>query len=116
MKVMTYNVRGLGGRVKCGYLKNLMAKEEVEMLCIQETKLELIDRALCQRIWGENDVEWFVSLTINRGRGLLCLWNKEDFSLQNSFHGQGFLAIKGIWKKKGIVITMVNVYSLRDID
>ena len=36
MKVLTYNIRGLGGRAKRKVIKKLIAKEGVELLCIQE--------------------------------------------------------------------------------
>ena len=42
MKVLTYNIRGLGGRAKRKVIKKLIAKEGVELLCIQEIKVEVI--------------------------------------------------------------------------
>lgn len=39
MKVVSYNIRDLGGRIK--------KKEIRETVCIQETKLERVDRRMC---------------------------------------------------------------------
>lgn len=34
----SYNVRGLGNTIKWKHIRNLVVKDGVQMLCIQETK------------------------------------------------------------------------------
>ena len=51
MKVLTYNIRGLGGRAKRKVIKKLIAKEGVELLCIQEIKVEVITKEMCVAVW-----------------------------------------------------------------
>lgn len=50
MKIVTFNVRGLGGRVKKRELKKLVKREKLDMLCVQETKLENITQRICNLI------------------------------------------------------------------
>lgn len=57
MKIMTYNIRGLGGRVKRRVLKQFKKEEEVEIVCIKESKLEVVDLKICKEVWGDSKVE-----------------------------------------------------------
>lgn len=38
MKIISLNVRGLGGTLKRKYLSDLVSKEQVDMVCLQEKK------------------------------------------------------------------------------
>lgn len=46
MNIITYNVRGLGKGVKWSTIRRLVKKENVDMICIQETK-ETIEKSMC---------------------------------------------------------------------
>jgi exonuclease III len=50
MIVCSWNVRGLGGRVKKQKLRQLINNQRVEVLAVQETKLEIVDHNLCARL------------------------------------------------------------------
>jgi exonuclease III len=52
MIVCSWNVRGLGGRVKKQKLCQLIYKQKVDVMAVQETKLEIVDQNLCARLWG----------------------------------------------------------------
>ena len=43
MKILSYNVRGLGSKAKWRCLKDVVIKEQVEVLLLQETKLQEIN-------------------------------------------------------------------------
>lgn len=58
MKIMSYNVRGLGGRVKKRVIRELVQKEDVGVLCIQESKVVKVELRLCGELWGDQEVEW----------------------------------------------------------
>lgn len=47
MKIITYNIKGLGRGLKWASIRKMVKKEQVDMLCIQKTKKEVIDKALC---------------------------------------------------------------------
>ena len=50
MNIVTYNVRGLGRGVKWAAIRRLIKKENVDMICIQETKKEIIEKTMCQAL------------------------------------------------------------------
>jgi exonuclease III len=47
MIVLSFNIRGLGGRVKRRRIRELVREHKVDFLAIQETKLEVISDSLC---------------------------------------------------------------------
>jgi len=57
MIMTTFNVRGLGGRVKKNKIRELVRQHNVDFLALQETKLEVITPSLCFSIWGNEDYE-----------------------------------------------------------
>ena len=58
MNIITYNVRGLGRGIKWPTIRRMVNKQHIDMLCIQETKKEIVDRSMCQALWGHTDVRW----------------------------------------------------------
>jgi exonuclease III len=47
MIVCSWNVRGLGGRIKKRKVKELITRERVEVMALQESKLGVVDKKLC---------------------------------------------------------------------
>ena len=52
MKIISINIRGIGGNIKRNYLRNLISKEEVDMVCIQETKCSQLSKESVFLLWG----------------------------------------------------------------
>lgn len=38
--------------------KTLVAKEEIDIICIQETKMTNITKEKCYTLWGNNNIDW----------------------------------------------------------
>lgn len=57
MRIASYNIRGLGGRIKKNAIRSLIKNEKLDFICIQETKMETMNSVLCQSIWGNSDVD-----------------------------------------------------------
>ena len=65
MNIVSYNVRGLERGVKWAAIKRLVKKHQLDMLCIQETKKEQIDKTMCQALWGDSEVSWDIQPATN---------------------------------------------------
>ena len=50
MNILSYNIRGLGRGVKWSAIRRLVRKHSADILCLQETKKEKINKAMCQAI------------------------------------------------------------------
>lgn len=70
-------MRGLGGKVKLRSMRELMIKEKVQFIYLQETKFEEVSTSLCYLLVGNYEVEWRAGLASNATGGILCLWKKD---------------------------------------
>ena len=47
MNILSFNSRGLGSGIKWSAIRKLTLTNNLDILCIQETKMEAIDRRTC---------------------------------------------------------------------
>jgi len=59
----------------------LIKKKGADMICLQEIKKEMVDKAMCQALWGDVEVSWEMQPTNNTAGGILCLWSEKSFRL-----------------------------------
>ena len=52
IKMITWNVRGLNDPKKGEILKNWLREWKVDVVCLQETKLEKVDWSMICSLWG----------------------------------------------------------------
>jgi len=52
MKILSYNVRGLGTFEKRNEVRKLVTDNKPFVLCIQETKMGTVDEMLVSTLWG----------------------------------------------------------------
>ena len=115
MNIVTYNVRGLGRGVKWAAIRRLIKKENVDMICIKETKKEVIEKTMCQALWGDPVVSWEMQPTVNSAGGLLCLWGEKKFKLERKVSGNEFIRMTGQWIREAVQVNIVSIYSPCDI-
>ena len=115
MNIITYNARGLGRGVKWPAIRRLVNKQHVDMLCIQETKKELIDRDICHALWGDPDVQWADQPATHTAGGILCLWSEKVFRMERKIIGPGYVMMSGKWIQEDQSVNIVSVYSPCDI-
>lgn len=65
MKILSYNVRGLGGGEKRVEVRRLVNEKHPLFLCIQESKLTTINDLLVKSFWG--DTVWLFLSSVDRG-------------------------------------------------
>eukprot|EP00256_Glycine_max_P051991 XP_014618170.1 uncharacterized protein LOC102664727 [Glycine max] len=85
------------------------------MLCLQETKKEVIERYMCQTLWGESEVRWEVQPAVNTAGGILCLWSNKTFKLERKVIGTSFVLLVGKWIQEAQTVNIISIYSPCDI-
>jgi len=85
------------------------------MLCIQETKKEVIERSMCQALWENSDVRWEAQPSVNSSGGILCVWSAKSFKLERKINGVGFIMLVGKWRQETQTLYIINIYSPCDI-
>jgi len=73
MKIISLNIRGLGGTIKRNYLRDLIYKEQTNMVCLQEMKCAGVSREKVCLLWGSNEVDWVENKVINSAGGVLTM-------------------------------------------
>jgi hypothetical protein len=115
MIVLSFNARGLGGRVKRRRIRELVREHNVEFLAIQEIKLETISDNFCYSLWGSNDCAWSFLPSEGASGGILSIWGKSNSTLIFSFIGEGFVGVCLDWGVLKTRCFVVNVYSKCDL-
>ncbi|GAU23240.1 hypothetical protein TSUD_172690 [Trifolium subterraneum] len=117
MIISSFNIRGMGSRVKRRKVRDLVRAEQLDFLALQETKMEMITDSVVHSLWGSNDCGWAFLPAVGNSGGILSMWNKVKASLVFTFIGEGFVGVcldlVGVLRKCFIV----NVYAkcnLRD--
>ena len=58
LRILTWNIRGLNNPRKRKVLKNLLHDWKVDVVCLQESKLDVVDQRLIRSLWGNVYVGW----------------------------------------------------------
>lgn len=80
MQITTWNIRGMGSPIKKRFLSKLIKKGKPDMVLVQETKLEAVERSVIQKIWGNANMEFVCSNSVGASGVLLIIWNKDFFT------------------------------------
>ena len=80
-------------------IRKLTLSHKIDILCIQETKKESIDKKLCLYLWGDSSVTWECDPSCNAAGGLLCISNNDSFMVERRVVGRGFIMLEGWWIK-----------------
>lgn len=95
MNILSYNVRGLGGSQKRKELMGIIRKEKIDFICIQETKMEMINSEICRQFWGNEDFDWAFMGARGASGGSLMFVEKILFRDGSMFRGSGSAGDQG---------------------
>uniref|UniRef100_A0A2N9HG92 Endonuclease/exonuclease/phosphatase domain-containing protein n=1 Tax=Fagus sylvatica TaxID=28930 RepID=A0A2N9HG92_FAGSY len=99
LKLLTWNVRGLNDPKKRVVLKNWLRKWKVDVVCLQETKLDKVDGRMISSIWGNRFAGWEVLDAAHTAGGVLLLWDKRVVDRIDS--KVGMFSVSCHWKSLG---------------
>ena len=102
--------------MKWAAIRKMVKRERIDILCLQETKKEQVDKVVCQALWGDADVSWELQPACNSAGGILCLWSQKTFRLERKHIGCNFIYLEGIWVADGEKVNIINIYSLCDLN
>ena len=89
MNIISYNVRGLGRGVIWPAIRRMVIEQHIDMLCLQETKKEMVEKSMCAALWGGSEIGWESYPSSNSAGGILCIWNVNSFRVENKISGTG---------------------------
>lgn len=111
MIILSYNIRGLGKRVKRRDVKDLVRGVKPDFCCLQESKLEQVNPRLIKSIWGNKDFDWDFANSAGRSGGIISIWNPTIFQKTSSWNIKEMFVINGYLIEDGRGCSIVNVYA-----
>ena len=111
MKVVSYNARGLGGGEKRVEIRRLVNEKYLFVLCIQETKMSVIDDWFIKSIWGDTPNGFSYQPSMGASGGLVTVWDSTCVDVWCSVSFGHTLIIKGTVIQTGEQFFIVNVYA-----
>jgi len=111
MKVLSYNVRGLGGGEKRVEVRRLVQEKCPFVLCIQESKLIFVDDFMIKSICGDAPYGFSYQPSVGASGGLVTVWNSSLIDVWSSMSFSHTLIIQGRVILTGEDIVILNVYA-----
>jgi exonuclease III len=75
LRLISWNVRGLNNPQKREVVKHLLREWRCDIVCLQETKLDVLDHRTVWSLWGNQHVNWVALDAINTAGGILLMWD-----------------------------------------
>jgi hypothetical protein len=75
-QILSWNVRGLHDPGKRLRIKHMLKLWRPDIICLQETKLELISNAIVRSLWRCHHVDWMFLGSNGASGGILLMWDK----------------------------------------
>jgi len=112
MKIISYNVKGLGGFEKRRKVRRLVEDKKPFVLCLQESKLSVVDEAVIKAMWGNTSVGYSFQPSIGASGGLLSMWDCNYVDVWSTTSFSHVLVIRrGRVIQSGQEFVIVNVYA-----
>ncbi|KAK8641030.1 hypothetical protein V6N13_008781 [Hibiscus sabdariffa] len=107
MRVLSWNVQGLGSQVKRKAIRSLLRKQRIEMSFLVETKLEVISKNVIKSIWWIDAFSYDFVPSLGSSVRIIVIWEQSKFELVDVCQDPNFLHVRGTWCLEGWKCDMV---------
>ncbi|XP_071713722.1 uncharacterized protein [Rutidosis leptorrhynchoides] len=113
MKIISFNVRGLGklDKEKFNWIKNLIRFHNPDIFAIQESKRKRVTDFMIESLWGNKNFEYIFKPSVGLSGGLIMIWDPSRFCVSGVVEREFFLGIRGRWAGKMVESIILNVYG-----
>ncbi|WKA03336.1 hypothetical protein VitviT2T_021451 [Vitis vinifera] len=94
MKIISWNVRGLGSRNKCRMVKDFLRSKNPDVVMIQETKKENCDRRFVGSVWTVRNKDWVALPASGASGGILIIWDSKNLRREEVVIGSFSVSVK----------------------
>lgn len=84
INILSWNVRGLGSNAR-RLVWDLVARVKLEVVILQETKLEFANRDVVSSLCHFHNLEWTVLPSVGASGGILMFWNGEEVVCEDTW-------------------------------
>lgn len=111
MKIIFWNIRGLGSAGRRGQFKDLMRHHHFEVVCLQETIIKEFSAHVLSDLVNGQDFSWVWTEAEGHSGGTLTGVKNGDIELISTNKGAFFSSIKAKSRKDDLIWEVVNVYG-----
>ena len=76
LKILSWNVRGLNDRDKRHRVRYMLKVWKADVICLQETKMDLITWGTVRGLWSLPQVDWLYLGSDGASGGILLMWDR----------------------------------------
>ncbi|GJX70961.1 RNA-directed DNA polymerase, eukaryota [Tanacetum coccineum] len=102
---------GLGNKTKKEWIKELTIKNKLNLIAIQETKMDKISHMDVKFMWGNSNYDFVCSDSLGNSGGILCIWEASVFKKDYVSISDNFVAIYGTWLPSNVKFLFVVIYA-----
>ncbi|MCH92576.1 cytochrome P450, partial [Trifolium medium] len=102
---------GLGAGEKRREIRRLISESKVDILCLQESKLEVVDIGLIRFLWGSEEVDFSFISSVGASGGIITIWNPRVVHVWYSMAKASCLIISGQFISNNVNFFLANVYA-----
>ncbi|KAK9002977.1 hypothetical protein V6N11_060551 [Hibiscus sabdariffa] len=111
MRVLSWNVRGLGAAPKQKVVREIFRKHKCTFLLLQETKLESISDTFMSKLWFDDQFRFAFAPAVGKSGGIMVIWNSVRFAMEEVHVASRFISVVGSWVMEQWRGGVVGVYS-----
>jgi exonuclease III len=106
---LIWNCQGLGKGIKIEFLKELIRKERIDFIGLQETNKKAFEDSWLNFINGNRNFARFWTPAKGRSGGLLVGVNAEVFDIREVEKGDFMIKVLLVHKENGFIWNFINV-------
>ena len=108
-KLLSWNVRGANDSFKRKIIKTFIRNQKVDLLCIQETKIQPMSEGVVRSLGSGRFLDWRALDANGVARGLLICWDKRSLEILDWEEGQFSLSCRFRNVEDGVVWVFTRV-------
>nr|GEX80412.1 RNA-directed DNA polymerase, eukaryota, reverse transcriptase zinc-binding domain protein [Tanacetum cinerariifolium] len=101
---------GLGNKTKKEWIKELTTKHKLNLIAIQETKMDKISHMDVKFMWGNSNFDFVCNESLGNSSGILCIWETSVFKKDHVSISNNFIAIYGTWLSNKVKFLFIVVF------
>ncbi|WKA11092.1 hypothetical protein VitviT2T_028622 [Vitis vinifera] len=111
LKLLSWNVRGVNDSTKRKVIKSVIRKQNVDLFCIQETKIQVMSDRVVRSSRSGRFLDWKALNACGSAGGILICWDKRVLDLLEWEEGQFSLSCRFRTVENGVIWAFTGVYG-----
>ena len=111
LKLLSWNVRGANNPNKRNIIRNFIRTQRVDLVCLQETKIQELSSAVARSLGAGRLAEWRAVEAEGTAGGILVFWDTRKLELVETEIGHFSVTCKFKNVEDGFLWAFIGVYG-----